>query len=1738
MAGGEQFVINVHMTGVPQTEAGAAKVAAANREMGASAQQASARSAAASKAVSAQWAAAGTRMSAVGKRLNRSVTLPIVALGAAAVKMSLDFTRSMTEVSTQAGASRQEVEHLTAKMEELGTAGRFSQGPQELADAIFDIESVGFRGAKAMDALKSASDLATVGNADLESTTSALVGTLKTGIKGAGNMRQAIGTLNATIGAGKMHMEDLNGAIGTGFIGSAKGLGLSLTGVGAALAELTSQGVPANSAATRLRMTFSLLANPTDKAQKVLEGIGIGSEDLAKKMRQSGGVITALELLQDKMHGLSKIEQSQLLSSAFGGAKSGGTIIQLLGQLDDLSLKQREIAENAGSFNEALKETDEDPAVKLAKAWSAVRFQMVKLGSVLLPEVVPALQQIGSVAGGILGTFNSMPDATQHLTLEFLALAAVAGPILRLGGAFATMGSKVIEGMAAIKGAAIIGDLMAATQLAMAGEMGGFAMIGAEGGAALMAGVMTGVAVGAGAFAIGNLLTSVLSHDFKDAGFELGGSLIGGIAGFMVGGPVGAAIGAGLGSVGGELVASLFDGGEAKATMQEELSKAAKQAHVSRKTFHSSSGQVDAAEEHLVKVGRRQSKVTDEIRAAQKRLNAARAGGNLPEVRREEAHLNLLKAKQIHLTRQQQRGEHLLHAAKVKNVEDARRERTVEVALVRVREAALESAKKRERTTRKAYEAAVLQNKPLKEQNERERDLIQAQQRRKGASEKLHGAEKELGASMKEITQKFGKSFADQLRKQIPLWSQTAGQIRKGEAALHRITPSYQTLGQAVDRFKDRQDHATTATGKGSTALKKFGGNAQDAGGKVRQAKTEVVAGFTGMESKSSAFLGALGEPSPFQTAPAKARGGLMEVQGKGNRDTVPVSEGQVSAMVAPGEMLAVINRHQAPLMSQALSNEYGVDGLGGFFSKFDRPHHMAIGGLMEPKVRAGGAFRGGEQKPLHKGYQAAVKYLQQHDGYGRIVQNGNRMDALHQPYLWGGGHGSTASKNGPWDCSGGISELLDGAGFNTTPMVSGGFASYGQAGKGKATILANEEHVYAVLGDKGAIGTSGENPGGGFGWISGYTFRPGFTERHVDLGTENTSTRPKRGKGQYLKKGFAEGGVIVKGKVSTFGPPMEGAGTTAFGGSSSEAGIALNLRPGTDRSGWDNAQTQKWGENKQLFAVEVAGHKANLPVVDKGPSETTGRAIDVTGAGAAKLGITQSAFPTDAIGTATLGAGTATAKEEQVPAVFHGARTKSLSFPSMPKTLHGVTRELGKRTAELRRYRAAVKAAKGKPKVEHAIAANVTALENRITQLTRQRSLLRREAAKKKITRKLTRKLGKVTGFEDHITAAERAWTIADQNAQQVVDLEPQSPSLPNSATEAERAAAEAKYVGDFTAYIRNQETPAFEQSLDVLGAWRNTTLAGEAAATRLEGGWEKDVRQIGREVEGINRFTDKVTKDKAAWRAAHPKAAFPDWLKDEIKKDHNQRARLPVLRFRENETRKVLGEARDEFYGGRKKPIRPPDPPLAGTGAMEDVLTTVQGTHWPDQHSRMDKLPGKRVPGKFGGNVWDVQTSIEELSLKVNEAVNAGGGSGDTSDDGDQGLREALEKEAEELRIERAVHRAQAPVLAEYMRSNQPGLPEYLGAYEEGGVLPRTGYYLGHEGETVIPADVSAVGGSSVVHVLEPHIHVSDELRPYITATLEKRLAEAGRQVGRSQGFPSAAGRRATFGQRPGGR
>jgi len=129
-----------------------------------------------------------------------------------------------------------------------------------------------------------------------------------------------MGVMNAIVGAGNMRMADLTGALSTGILSVAKTFGVSIESVGAALADMTHQGIPAEEAATRLRMTLSLLGAPTTKAAGALKSIGLSTTDLAAAMRGPDGILGAVTLLRQHLDnsGLSATQTAALLSHAFG----------------------------------------------------------------------------------------------------------------------------------------------------------------------------------------------------------------------------------------------------------------------------------------------------------------------------------------------------------------------------------------------------------------------------------------------------------------------------------------------------------------------------------------------------------------------------------------------------------------------------------------------------------------------------------------------------------------------------------------------------------------------------------------------------------------------------------------------------------------------------------------------------------------------------------------------------------------------------------------------------------------------------------------------------------------------------------------------------------------------------------------------------------------------------------------------------------------------------------------------------------------------------------------------------------------------------------------------------------------------------------------------------------------------------------------------------------------------------
>jgi hypothetical protein len=111
-----------------------------------------------------------------------------------------------------------------------------------------------------------------------------------------------------------------------------------------------------------------------------------------------------------------------------------------------------------------------------------------------------------------------------------------------------------------------------------------------------------------------------------------------------------------------------------------------------------------------------------------------------------------------------------------------------------------------------------------------------------------------------------------------------------------------------------------------------------------------------------------------------------------------------------------------------------------------------------------------------------------------RVIAAANHIRAT--PYVWGGGHLSWVADG--YDCSGSVSYALHGGKLLESPLVSGSFMTWGEAGPGKwITIYANKTHVYMVVAGL-RFDTGGDIAGEtGPRWHAEPPYPNGFVVRH-----------------------------------------------------------------------------------------------------------------------------------------------------------------------------------------------------------------------------------------------------------------------------------------------------------------------------------------------------------------------------------------------------------------------------------------------------------------------------------------------------------------------------------------------------------------------------------------------------------------------------------------------------------------
>lgn len=361
----------------------------------------------------------GKRFTAIGKKMTMLVTLPILALGAAAVKVGADFEQSITNAFAVTGA---ESEKVKAKMEALArTMGEKTVfSAKEAADAMYWMASAGWKIEQMTDALEPTLALAAATQSELAFATETVITTLKQYGLQASDAGRVSNVFAAAISNSQATLDRLKESLK--YIGPmADAMGWSIEDTTAILSEFYDIGIDASMAGTALRMAFSQLAAGTPKTQKALKELGLTMADVNPETKSLGEIIETLS---------SKTMTLEQAIKIFG-VRAGPNMLKVLRLGSEAFTNFRDkITDTQAAAEMMRKQLD-----TLSGQWKILKSKLMEAAISISKVLIPVLRElIDKHLKPAVDWFNNLSDGTKKTIVKFAGLVAIAGPLLLVFG--------------------------------------------------------------------------------------------------------------------------------------------------------------------------------------------------------------------------------------------------------------------------------------------------------------------------------------------------------------------------------------------------------------------------------------------------------------------------------------------------------------------------------------------------------------------------------------------------------------------------------------------------------------------------------------------------------------------------------------------------------------------------------------------------------------------------------------------------------------------------------------------------------------------------------------------------------------------------------------------------------------------------------------------------------------------------------------------------------------------------------------------------------------------------------------------------------------------------------------------------------------------------------------------------------------------------------------------------------
>ena len=371
----------------------------------------------------------------VGSKLTTSLTLPILAIGTAAVTTGNDFEKQMSRVQAISGATKDELEQLTNQAIDLGASTSFSAS--EVASGMENLASAGFTTSEIMEAMPGLLDLAASSGAEL-ATASEIAASAIRGFGLEANESAHVADVFAEAAARtNAQTEDMGEAMK--YVAPvAKTVGLSIEETAAAIGIMSDAGIKGSQAGTTLRSGLVRIVKPTKQVKDAMEQLNVEFYNSDGTMKSLTEIV---EVLQKSTAGLTDETKNQALAQIFGTEALSGMLALVNRGSDELSNMTKSFEDADGAASEMA----DTMLNNTSGAIEELKGSLESAGIAIQKELAPYIKDLADYIKDLVDKFNDLSDEEKDNIIKTVSLTAAIGPALKIIGNLGSGIGKVVK---------------------------------------------------------------------------------------------------------------------------------------------------------------------------------------------------------------------------------------------------------------------------------------------------------------------------------------------------------------------------------------------------------------------------------------------------------------------------------------------------------------------------------------------------------------------------------------------------------------------------------------------------------------------------------------------------------------------------------------------------------------------------------------------------------------------------------------------------------------------------------------------------------------------------------------------------------------------------------------------------------------------------------------------------------------------------------------------------------------------------------------------------------------------------------------------------------------------------------------------------------------------------------------------------------------------------------------------